>query len=164
MTTSCSIPDPAQDHPHVIALPPYLALGHLGVGALLGWALGVDPRLPWLIRAAAALLALGGFGLIGSTIRVMRRAKTNVSPFHPTTAIVASGPFRLSRNPIYLGFLLSYLGIGVAAGSIGVGILALWPVLMAVLHFGVVKREEHYLLAKFGEPYRAYLGSVRRWL
>ena len=82
----------------------------------------------------------------------MQAAGTNVNPALPTTAIVASGPFRFSRNPLYLALTLLYLGLTLAFNTWW-GIVVLVPVLI-IMHRGVVLREERYLDQKFGETYR----------
>jgi protein-S-isoprenylcysteine O-methyltransferase Ste14 len=92
----------------------------------------------------------------------MRRAGTNVRPDQPTLAVVTDGPFRYSRNPLYLGLTGLYVGVTLLAD-------ALWPLvllgpLLGVVQRGVVRREERYLAAKFGAPYLAYQARVRRWL
>ncbi len=92
----------------------------------------------------------------------MERAGTNVNPREPTTALVVSGPFRFSRNPLYVALTLMYAGLAVVANAFWVLVL-LVPVLL-VLHSGVVRREERYLEAKFGEAYRQYRARVRRYL
>ena len=92
----------------------------------------------------------------------MRRAGTNVNPRDPTTAIVVEGPFRFSRNPLYLSLILAYLGITLLVNALWP--LLLLPPLLVVLHWGVIAREERYLEAKFGESYRVYKARVRRWL
>ena len=76
-------------------------------------------------------------------------------------AIVTEGPLRFSRNPLYLSLLGMYLGITLLFN-------ALWPLLLVVpllivTHYGIIRREERYLEAKFGDPYRAYKARVRRW-
>jgi protein-S-isoprenylcysteine O-methyltransferase Ste14 len=133
------------------------------VGLVLQW------LYPWRLPIAGiarialsgSLLAIAfGLGLWGE--RAMHGAGTNVNPSKPSTTIVTSGPFRFSRNPLYLFLIGLYLGLAVAVGTV-------WPFLFAVplllvLHFGIVRREERYLEAKFGGPYRAYKASVRRWL
>jgi protein-S-isoprenylcysteine O-methyltransferase Ste14 len=83
-------------------------------------------------------------------------------PLRPTTAIVTSGPFRFSRNPLYLGLTLVYSGVTLLFDTWW-GVLLLVPV-MVVMHRGVVLREEQYLEATFGESYRRYLSTVRRYL
>jgi protein-S-isoprenylcysteine O-methyltransferase Ste14 len=85
-----------------------------------------------------------------------------VPTWMPTTALVTGGPYRISRNPIYLALTLVYLGLALAWGS-------LWPVvllapLLIVMRYGVIGREERYLEARFGDAYRAYRAAVRRWI
>jgi len=92
----------------------------------------------------------------------LRAAGTNVNPSLPTTAIVTSGPFRFSRNPLYMALTLLYLGLALAVNTWW-GIVVLVPLLI-LMHRGVVLREERYLEAKFGESYRQYCSKVRRYL
>ena len=80
----------------------------------------------------------------------------------PSTTVVTTGLYRLSRNPIYLGLAALYLGLAFAANS-GWAVILLLPIL-AVMRYGVIAREERYLEAKFGDDYRAYKARVRRWL
>jgi protein-S-isoprenylcysteine O-methyltransferase Ste14 len=92
----------------------------------------------------------------------MRRAGTNVIPSQPALAIVSNGPFRFTRNPIYLANAAIYLALALIFNT-------LWPFLLfvpmlLVLQWGIIRREERYLEAKFGEPYLAYKARVRRWL
>jgi protein-S-isoprenylcysteine O-methyltransferase Ste14 len=106
---------------------------------------------------AALGLALG----VASVLQ-FRRAGTSVVPGEPSTTLVQSGPFSLTRNPIYIGFVLLYFGLAIVLTSAWM-LLLLVPVLFILQH-GVVKREEAYLLEKFGEPYRKYSARVPRWL
>src|SRR5215510_7754334 len=108
-----------------------------------------------------ALLVLG-VGIAAWGRRTMQAAGTNVNPALPTTAIVTSGPFRFSRNPLYLALTLLYLGLTLALNTWW-GIVVLVPVLI-IMHRGVVLREERYLEHKFGETYRQYRSKVRRYL
>lgn len=92
----------------------------------------------------------------------MRRAGTNVDPREPTTAIVTGGPYRFTRNPLYVSMTLMYTGISALAN-------ALWPMLLlpgvlAVMNKGVIEREERYLERKFGDEYLRYKAGVRRWV
>jgi protein-S-isoprenylcysteine O-methyltransferase Ste14 len=92
----------------------------------------------------------------------MRRAGTNVSPRLPALAMVDSGPFRFTRNPLYVSLVGLYLGVTLLVD-------ALWPLLflipaVLVTHYGIVLREERYLEARFADRYRAYRERVRRWL
>ncbi len=146
----------------VVVRPPVLFLICLVAGALLEWALP-PARLetPWLWAVGLVLLT-GGLGFAGMAARRFRQAGTNVPTWQPTTALVASGPYRFTRNPIYIGLSAIYLGIAALAGSFWMALMVV-PALI-ILHFGVVLREEVYLERKFGENYRAYRTRVRRWI
>ncbi len=85
-----------------------------------------------------------------------------MNPYQPTTAIVTEGPYRFTRNPIYLSLAVLYAGLAVMAN-------ALWSLLlllavMLIIHYAVILPEERYLEQKFGEEYRSYKAKVRRWL
>jgi protein-S-isoprenylcysteine O-methyltransferase Ste14 len=154
----------APDVAGVIALPPLIFLGFLAAATVL------EAILPLPIPVAHSLasyvagvaLAASGFGMIAMGTRRFAAAGTNIPPTLPTTALVVDGIYRRTRNPLYLGTTLIYLGLSVAAGSLwAIGLLV--PLLW-VINVGVVKREERYLERKFGDAYRAYKGRVRRWV
>jgi protein-S-isoprenylcysteine O-methyltransferase Ste14 len=92
----------------------------------------------------------------------MRRAGTNVRPSEPALAIVTDGPFRFTRNPLYLALTACYIGITLLANAAWP--LVVLPFALVVTHYGIVRREERYLEAKFGTTYVAYMTRVRRWL
>jgi protein-S-isoprenylcysteine O-methyltransferase Ste14 len=146
----------------VLVLPPVLFGGAFLLGLALHWLVPIT-RLPGLpARLAGVVCLLVGAGLAHSGEKVMHRAGTNVRPDRPTTALVTEGPFRYSRNPLYVGVTLMYTGLALL-------IPALWPLLLLVpvllvMRWGVIAREERYLERKFCEPYRAYLARVRRWI
>jgi len=145
----------------VIARPPLLYLGSLLAGGVLDLVFSAPIPEYALRLPVAALLFVAGAALLVTCALRFKAAGTNVPTNLPTTALVISGPYRLSRNPIYLALTLIYLGLAVGYGS-------WWPVLllaplMIVMRHGVIGREERYLEAKFGESYRAYCSSVRRW-
>jgi len=154
----------APDVAGVIALPPLIFLGFLAAAAVLE---AVVP-LPLLAAhgipryLAGAALATGGFVMIAMGARRFLAAGTNIPPTLPTTALVVDGIYRRTRNPFYLGTILVYLGLGVAAGSLWA--IGLVVPLMWVINVGVVAREERYLERKFGDAYRAYKARVRRWI
>jgi protein-S-isoprenylcysteine O-methyltransferase Ste14 len=102
-------------------------------------------------------LAIGLWGR-----KTMHGAGTNISPLKPSINLVNTGPYRFSRNPLYVAITLLYLGFTILLNSWW-GVVLLAPVLM-VLHWGVVRREERYLERKFGEEYLAYRSQVRRYL
>ena len=151
---------PASDSPGIRIPPPVVML----LGFLAGMALDALLGLPgfdgW--RGLALLLILLGLalGLWGGSTFV--RHHTCILPHHRATTVVTSGPYRFSRNPMYVGFTLVYLGVAVALGRIG-PILTVLPALFA-LYVVVIRREERYLAAKFGSEYEEYRRAVRRWL
>ncbi len=154
------------DSPHVVAPPPLIYVAALGVGLLVNWA-APRPLLSsglryWPLAALGVTLVALGVGIAGWGRTLMARAGTSVNPFQPTTALVTAGPFRFSRNPLYVGLTLAYLGGTLLTNSVWV--LALLVPVLVVMHYGVVRREERYLEAKFGEAYRAYRSRVRRYI
>ncbi len=114
------------------------------------------------VRVCGGMILAAGIALMAWGRRTMVRAGTNVPPHKPTLAIVTSGPFRFTRNPLYLGGSTAYIGLAVALNLAWP--LILFAPLMLLLHWGIVRREESYLEAKFGDVYLAYKSSVRRWV
>jgi protein-S-isoprenylcysteine O-methyltransferase Ste14 len=156
--------DQAKDNPGVIVFPPLLLLAVLVLGLVLDHLLPLDvvDTLPRVLRLVLGV-ALFVFGL-SFPIRAKRAfegAGTNIRPDQPTNAIVTSGLFAHTRNPIYLGGLIAMIGLALMTGSDWMVIL-LVPAFL-VLHYGVVLREERYLEAKFGQPYLAYKAAVPRY-
>jgi protein-S-isoprenylcysteine O-methyltransferase Ste14 len=154
--------NPRDDIAGVIAPPPLIYLGALGLGFGLDVAIGTG-SLPFTVAApigAASIIA--GIGLLGSFVSAFRRARTPVDPYTPSEAIVTDGPYRLTRNPAYLGMALVYAGIAIAANAPWA--LVPLPVAIAVIDRGVIAREERYLERTFGEPYVDYKCRVRRWM
>lgn len=117
---------------------------------------------PWLTGLLAGLLVAAGLGLMAWAFLTMRAARTTVVPWHRVDALVERGPFGLTRNPIYLGDLLVYLGLTLWAGSWWP--LVVLPVVLVVMHRFVIAREEAYLGEVFGAEYLDYRRRVRRWL
>jgi len=151
-----------RDIPGVIAPPPLILLGHILLGLALDW-LRPAPFLPAAAQyALGAVLIVLALALAGAAIFRFARAGTNVPTRQPATALVVAGPYRFSRNPIYVGMILLLLGIGVMVDS--VWILACAVPFALVLRYGVIAREERYLAAKFGDAYRLYCAKVRRWI
>ena len=105
-----------------------------------------------------------GVGRAGARIPGHQREHltADVVPGRPATTLVTNGPYRVTRNPIYIGFILLYFGIAILATSVWM-LLLLVPLLI-VLQRGVVEREETYLDAKFGEEYGKYKARAPRWL
>ncbi|UJW77713.1 methyltransferase family protein [Rhizobium sp. SL42] len=144
--------------------PPLIYLGALllGLAAERFVALrtfGIDWRL---LFATGALLFFAGTGMMLSAAGMFRRLGTNVRPSRPTSLIATTGPYRWTRNPMYLGMALIYAGI--AIGFDGPIAFALLPLVLIAIQSQVIAREERYLEAKFGDDYRRYKAEVRRWL
>lgn len=150
------------DAPGVLVFPPLLALGILlvGVGAHFLRPEPLAPRLP--LRIAGAACAAAAVCVVMVARSEMVRAGTNVNPSLPSTAVVTGGPYRYTRNPMYLSLCLLNLGIGLMLCDLVA--VALTAVLAAILNYGVIVREELYLERKFGQVYLAYRSRVRRWL
>jgi len=150
------------DKPDILVFPPILLGGAMLLGFVLDW---LHP-IPLLPPVAARILGVTLFvfsGALGySAQTVLRRAGTNISPNQPTVALVTDGPYRRTRNPLYLAGL--GVCLGVACFINGLAPFLLLAPLWALLQWGIVRREERYLSAKFGEVYRAYRNQVPRWL
>jgi protein-S-isoprenylcysteine O-methyltransferase Ste14 len=151
-----------RDTAGVIAPPPLIFLAALGAGFRLNKGIGRG-SLPIKFRVpvgAAALVA--GTSLMRSFVQAFGRAGTPLDPYKPSEAIVTEGPYRLTRNPAYLGMTLTYAGISLLSDSPWA--LVPLPIAVAVVDRGVVAREERYLERKFGAPYLDYKRRVRRWI
>ena len=154
---------PQPNTAEIIAPPPTLYLTSLAL------ALGANAIAPVSISAHAQALRVAGVILLcfsGAFARwafvAMKRQGTSASPRKQSDALTIEGPFKWSRNPIYVAMTGLYLGIALLANSS-------WPFLflvplLAVMHWGVILREERYLAQRFGEAYMAYKSTTRRWL
>jgi protein-S-isoprenylcysteine O-methyltransferase Ste14 len=152
-----------QDIPKLgLVRPPLVYLISIVIGALIQLA----APLPFLPRTLAlplgASLVVLAIGLFAYSAAKFRAAGTPVPARKPTTVIVRTGPYRFSRNPIYLAFSLLQLGIAAWANSLW--LLATLVCAVALIHFVVIPREEQYLERRFGAQYLDYKASVRRWL
>ncbi len=150
------------DHAHVLAPPPLIAGAALlvGLGLRLLWPAAL---WPWPHRWLPVAACVGASLLLAPAAALtMHRAKTAIVPHHTSTALVTTGPFRFTRNPLYVSLGLLVLGVALAVNSAAMTVmLAPW---VLVMDRGVIAREERYLGAKFGDDYRAYCRRVRRWV
>lgn len=156
---------PARDAPDLPLLPPLYPLGALGLAILLEWLVPLGylpPPLAPIPSIIGLLLVAAGLGTAIAGAMAFRRGGTNIDPRQPSLVLVETGPYRFTRNPMYLGFLLVFPGIGLMA-SLDWS-LPLLPAVWLALHHGVVLREEAYLSRKFGEPYDRLRARTRRWL
>jgi len=146
----------------VIAPPPIIVLALLLAGVEL------DRIWPASFLNAPAQIAAGVVLIVPAialalwAIRLFRRKGTEVEPWKPSTALVIEGPYTKTRNPMYLAMVTLFAGLALAIDSLW--LVALCPVLVLVLHYGVIRREERYLEGLFGDDYRAYCRRVRRWV
>ena len=153
---------PQQDRAGVITLPPLI---YIAVFVLGNAADGLKP-LPIFgsgkgFAAGLILIAAGLVGAAWAVVSLLRNA-TAVNPYKSTTRIVKVGPFRYSRNPIYLADLFIYGGFALILDTWWPLILV--PALVWIMTTGVIQREERYLTQKFGEQYAAYRKQTRRWV
>jgi protein-S-isoprenylcysteine O-methyltransferase Ste14 len=149
----------------VRVFPPAIFLGGLVIGYLIQWLIPI-PIVPagWnvAIRIVGAVVLALGFWVMMSAARIFRRIGTPPNPRMETTGLAVDGPYRFTRNPMYLGMALILAGLALLGN-------ALWPLIAVIpsvwfIHTRVIAREEPYLEAKFGDEYRAFRERVRRWL
>ena len=154
---------PSEDHADVRILPPLLFLGSILLGVLLQLAIAwrFATQSGWRVPLGLALVLLG-VAAVAWVIVWMRRTHQDPDPRKPTPELIVGGPFRFSRNPIYVGMVLIQAGVGLALGNLWI-LFLLAPTLW-ILQRGVIEKEEAYLIRKFGDAYVAYTRSVRRWL
>jgi protein-S-isoprenylcysteine O-methyltransferase Ste14 len=155
--------DGTTDTAQVRIRPPLAWAFAVIAGFALNWLLPL-PFLPadfpaGLIGALVFVLALA---LFAWAIVTITRAGSNVPGNRPTTTIVESGPYRFTRNPIYLGMFGGLIGLGIVFDDLWLPILLVPFALL--IRYAVVAREEAYLERKFGDVYRGYRSRVRRWL
>lgn len=150
------------DHAGVIAPPPLIYFGTLAVGLITNFFAPIT-FLPGGINVTLGELCIVlGLGIAFSAFITMHRAGTPPDPGEPVRALVVGGPFRFTRNPIYIALALIYLGVTCIFNTLIA--LALLPIALATIHIGVIRREEKYLEIKFGDEYLQYKERVRRWI
>ena len=130
---------------------------------LLGELIAPSPGLPGWLRVGGAVAGIVLLLLLDTRAMLrFRRHRTPVNPARPAKALVTGGPYRFTRNPMYIGMACAYAGAAVAAGALWS--LALLPAVLFVIDRTIIPREERHLAEKFGEDYDRYSRSVRRWL
>lgn len=154
-----------KDSPGVIAPPPLLAAAAIVLGLVLDRLLPAYVLTILLSRTEriviGVLLIVGGLALVIPATRAFRRAGTHVEPWKPSLALATDGVFAWLRNPMYVGTTVILVGLAVALASDWMAVMTV--VFALVVHFGVVRREERYLEAKFGNAYRHYKERVPRY-
>jgi protein-S-isoprenylcysteine O-methyltransferase Ste14 len=153
----------ATDTANVIVRPPIAWAVAVLAGLALNWLMPL-PLVPGWVPAAwlGAMVFVLAQAMFAWAIATVTRAGSNVPTNRPTTTIVDSGPYRFTRNPIYLAMALGLIGLAIAFDS--PWLLLTLALFALVIRYGVVAREEAYLERKFGDAYRRYRARVRRFL
>lgn len=157
--------DATNDRSGVRIFPPFIYAGLFALGYAAHWFVPLHlwpDGTPPALRAIAWILIAVWLGLSASAVFLFRRAGTTPNPMQPTTAIVVHGPYRFTRNPMYVSLVALYVGGTLFVNSAWP--LILLPVVVLLVQRQVIAYEEAYLEAKFGEEYRAYKARVRRWI
>jgi protein-S-isoprenylcysteine O-methyltransferase Ste14 len=152
----------SSDSPGVIAFPPLIwAIGAV-ISVLVHFFVIQVPIMQYgSCLVCGMVLVILAPTLALSALVTMKQAGTNVDPAKPTLTIVRGGPFRFTRNPMYLALCLLQVALGFFLND---WMIVLFVVPLAlILHYGVILREERYLTTKFGEPYLELKRNVRRW-
>ena len=149
--------------PRTLILPP----APYAAAIFAGWWLDRTQRplpldLGTATRPLGWLAVAAGLALFAWTVRTFARHRTTVNPYGGASSLCTSGPFRFSRNPIYLGDWFLLAGVTLLLGTFWP--LAFAPLIWIMIRFGVIRHEEAHLEAKFGDAYRAYKTRVRRWI
>lgn len=149
-----------------IRVPPLFFVGGFLVGlwleAFVRIQVPADVISPRALALAGQAIAILGIGVSLAGIVTFRRARTTMFPFEPASRLVQHGPYRFTRNPMYLGATLTYVGIAIAM-NVGWPLVLLPLVLWGLQRF-VIRAEEKYLSDTFREEYEAYRKRVRRWI
>lgn len=146
----------------VALIPPHYFVLWLVLMVLLHTYLPLAVLLDGWLRGVGLVPLGAGLGCVLWHAGALRRAGTPVRPFEPPTALVQSGLYRYSRNPIYLGLVVMLIGIALLQGTLAPLLAA--PIYAVLLDRAFVRPEERMLEAAFGESYRQYCRHVRRWL
>lgn len=153
----------AQQGARVIFIPPplYYAAGLAGgmaINSVVALPLGGRPAT----AVAGAVIAALGLALVFAGVSAVIRHRTTIVPHRPVATLLTGGAYRLSRNPMYTGLAIAYLGLALLLGSWWP--LALWPLVIVAVRQLVIIPEEQYLTQRFGQTYTDYQSRVRRWL
>ncbi|MDZ4773125.1 MAG: isoprenylcysteine carboxylmethyltransferase family protein [Planctomycetota bacterium] len=123
--------------------------------------LGVAAARPFSLIAGVVLVAAGVTTVASARVLFLRTGQCP-TPWSPTPELIARGPYRFTRNPMYMGITTLLIGAGLVSNVLWISAFA--PLALAIVHFIAVVKEEGYLAAKFGPSYAAYAARVRRYL
>ena len=144
--------------------PPLVFLGCILLGVVVDYVVVRAPVPVGRVMSAIGglVLLMVGVGFIASARIHFKRTGQSPIPWRPSPELILNGPYRFTRNPMYLGVTLVELGLGLAVNNLWISLFAV-PALLTV-HFMAVLPEERYLSEKFGESYKIYVAQVRRYL
>jgi protein-S-isoprenylcysteine O-methyltransferase Ste14 len=135
-------------------------------GLAIGWFISARFGVPFVSEVfrwpLGALCLLVGLAFAAPAVAAFVRAKTSVLPILPTTTLVESGPYRFTRNPMYVGLAFAIVGISLFANWLWA--IAMLPIVLAAIYVAAIRPEELFLEEMFGPEYVAYRSRVRRWL
>lgn len=152
----------ANDSPGVPFPPPIVYVAAIGLGLLLNRLLPL-PIGGRFVRVLVAWVFVALWGVVTAlAFYAFWSRHTTIVPIRPATTLVAAGPYRFTRNPMYVGLACLTLGVGLWTNTWWV-LLLLVPALVVIDRF-VIAREEAYLLRRFGVEYEQYMRQVRRWI
>ena len=143
-------------------IPPMWFLAGLGFEVILDRFWPVRDLCSWPWTLSGAFVIGLGMSLLVWSAGLFRRAGTGVRPFTEATALVARGPFRFSRNPMYLAMVVMLCGVALTMGSLSPWVVP--PLFLWLIQQRFVRREEAFLTERFGDDYRELCRNVRRWL
>ena len=154
--------DTSSDAPNVKIVPPLVYLAGLAVGFLANVWMPIKFIPDLLAWALGGSLIACGAVLTGSALLKFKGVGTTVRPDRPASTLVIAGPYKITRNPMYLGLALVYLGIAIVGQSVWA--LILLPVILTVIQRRAIEPEEAFLKRRFGADYITYMTKVRRWI
>ncbi len=145
-----------------VAPVPFVFLGGFVIGVVANLFFPFPIWRSVWIQVIGVVVLVAGIWLLGSAGAAFRRHRTPLMPWEPSVELVQDGPYRFSRNPIYLSFAMMYLGASFIFNS--VLLLVVLALVLVLFDRTQIPREERYLQEKFGEEYSRYRGKVRRWV
>src|SRR5215467_2353917 len=139
-----------------VRFPPLrlVSLGFTVLGALLHLVAPIPFSGSWLVRSGGIAAVVAGVATAAWARNLFTRTGQNPKPWTPTPQLVFEGPYRFTRNPMYVSLTAIQIGLGLAVGVLWISLLA--PVSLATIHVTAVRREERYLSEKFGREYDDY--------
>ena len=150
------------DAPDVKIIPPLVYLAGIVIGFLANIWMPITVVSYLVTWAVGGILIICGTVLTGYAVLKFKDVGTTVRPDHAASTLVITGPYELTRNPMYLGLTVVYLGIAIAGQSVWA--LILFPVVLAIIQPRAIEPEEVFLEKRFGANYVNYAAKVRRWL